>query len=224
MRLLRSRAIPVALSLGAGVILGFVGPIADKWENPFCAAIATIFSGGWPWGGYAFLVGFFRRSKIESALLASLGLAVAVVVYYAFKDVSPVLPAGAVRAERPVGQYGGEVAHILPWGIAAFFLGAPCGILGNLARISGLGGLAFRLTVPFVAFCETSVRLSGEAREASSTAVATWNVVRVSAVLIALALVGHAIWRARDRRRQLPVASPESNWAASTSDGPSPRR
>lgn len=202
MRLLRSHVVPVIVSLGTGLILGLMGPLFEHLHDSLSSAISTIFSGGWPWVGYAFLVGYFRRSKVESALLASLGLAVAVVVYYAFKDMSPVLPTGAVQAERLPGSSGGELTHILPWGIAAFILGAPCGLLGNLAKIPGPGGLVFRLTVPFVAFCETSMRLSADARGANSNSVDTWQVVRVGAVVIAVAIVGYAIWTWWGRRRQ----------------------
>ncbi len=100
------------------------------------------------------------------------------------------------------GAGGGFSSQVLVWATAAFVLGAPVGFLGNLARMSGGGGLGFRLTVPLIAFCETSVRLSTEAHEAGSTAGATWNVVRVVAAVAALALVGHAVWSWRNGRRQ----------------------
>jgi hypothetical protein len=199
MRSSGARAVPIAVSLGAGLLLGLIGPAAGKWGSPVCLAISTVFSGGWPWACYAFLVGYFRRSKIESALLASLGLTVGVVAYYAFKSSSPTTPSGIVPAGVATPDEG-IASQILVWGVAAFIFGAPVGLLGNLARVSGMGGLAFRLTVPLIAFCETSMRLSTEVHQAGPIAGMTWTVVRLAACAIALTLVGHTIWNWRRGR------------------------
>lgn len=108
MRFLRTRVVPVAVSLGAGLLLGLVGPVAGEWDNPVCVAVSTVFSSGWPWACYAFLVGYFRRSKIESALLPSLGLAIGVVTYYLFKSMNLTIPAGMEPAASvPVGMESG---------------------------------------------------------------------------------------------------------------------
>lgn len=204
MRLLRTRAAPVAVSLGTGLLLGLLGPIAEKSHNPLCVAISTVFTGGWPWACYAFLTGCFRRSKIESALLAPLGLTTAVVAYYLFKDASPTLPEGVTSSPVPAGMDPGTSgegvsaqisAQILVWGTAAVVFGAPLGILGNLARVPGIGGLAFRLLIPLVAFIETSARLSAEADGRARAVVMTWDVVRFAAGAVALVLVGHTIRR-----------------------------
>lgn len=203
---LRTRVVPVAASLGAGLLLGLVGPVADKMDNHFCVAVGAVFSGGWSWACYAFMVGCSRRSKIESALLSSLGLALGVVAYYIFKDLSPAIPQGA----EPVSASSGiqpDVAgqgispQIIVWGTAAFVLGAPVGILGNLARIPGVGGLGFRLIVPLVAFYETSVRLSVEADGQNPVVGTTWSIIRFAAGAVALTLVSHTIWRWWHARR-----------------------
>ncbi|MFG2206066.1 hypothetical protein [Streptomyces sp. NPDC048638] len=100
----------------------------------------VIFSGGWSWACYAFLVGYFRQSKIESVILAPLGLAIGVVTYYLFKD--------SILAAAPDGlQAGasGSGSQIVAWGVLAFAFGAPLGLLGNVARVPGVGGLFFRL-------------------------------------------------------------------------------
>lgn len=199
MRLLHTRAASAAASLGAGLLLGLAGPVFEKWNNPACDAMSNVFSSGWPWACYAFLVGYFGRTKRESALLSSLGLAIGVFTYYLFKDMSPVIPDGT----EPVSVSGGLdsgasseglSSQILTWGIAAFTLGAPIGLLGNLARIPDFGGLAFRLVVPLVAFCETSVRISTEVGGKSSVVGTTWNVTRFVAGAVALALVTHTVW------------------------------
>ncbi|MDK9498684.1 hypothetical protein QEZ40_003877 [Streptomyces katrae] len=81
--------------------------------------------------------------------------------------------------------------------MAAFILGAPVGILGNLARASGAKGLAFRLAVPAVALLEMYMRLMYEASGEKSIIVNTWIATLVAAVITVLAVVGHTVfsWR-----------------------------
>ncbi len=186
----RTRVAPIAASLGAGLLLGLVGPVAGKWDNPVCVALNLVFSGGWSWACYAFLVGYSRRSKVESALLSSLGLALGVVAYYMFKDMSPTVPAGLESGASGEGPF----SRILTWGTAAFVLGAPVGLLGNLARTPGVRGLPLRLIVPLVAFFETSMRLAVEADGQGPAVGITWNVIRFIAGTVALALVSHTVW------------------------------
>jgi hypothetical protein len=149
------------------------------------------------------LVGYFRRSKIESALLPSLGLTIGVVTYYLFKDMNPTIPAGMEPAASvPVGMESGASSEgqILVWGIAAFVFGAPVGLVGNVARTPGVGGLLFRLLVPLIAFFEATQRLSTEADSQGITFSITWNTIRVAAIISAVALVGHTVWSWRARR------------------------
>ncbi|MET8011233.1 hypothetical protein ABZU86_01515 [Streptomyces sp. NPDC005271] len=194
---------PVTVSLGAGLLLGLVGPVAGKWDNPICVAVGIVFSSGWPWACYAFLVGYFRRSKIESALLSFLGLAIGVVTYYLFKDMNPTVPAGTELTDSvPAGlepDTSGD-GQIRVWGIAAFVFGAPVGLLGNVARTPGIGGLLFRLLVPLIAFFEATQRLSTETDSQGPVFAITWNVVRGAACVIAVALIGHTVWSWRVRR------------------------
>lgn len=205
MSFLRTRVVPVAVSLGAGLLLGLVGPVAGKWANPVCIAASTVFSSGWPWACYAFLVGYFRQSKIESTLLPSSGLAIGVVAYYLFKEMNPTIPAGMEPAASvPAGMESGASSegHILVWGIVAFVFGAPVGLVGNVARTPGVGGLLFRLLVPLIAFFEATQRLSAEADSRGIAFSMTWNTIRVAAVISAVALVGHTVWSRRARRNR----------------------
>ncbi|RNG22178.1 hypothetical protein EEJ42_21675 [Streptomyces botrytidirepellens] len=203
MRFTGARVVPVAVSLGAGLLLGLVGPVAGEWDDPVCAAVSIVFSSGWPWACYAFLVGYFRRSKIESALLSFLGLAVGVVTYYSFKDMNPTIPAGMEPATSvPAGMESGASSEgqIRVWGIAAFVFGAPVGLVGNVARAPGVGGLLFRLLVPLIAFFEAIQRLSTETDSQGPVFAMTWNVIRVAACVVAVALMGHTAWSWRVRR------------------------
>ncbi|MFD7560111.1 hypothetical protein ACFV9E_37125 [Streptomyces sp. NPDC059835] len=143
-------------------------------------------------------MGYLRRSKLESIVFSALGLTAGVATYYLFKNLSPVVPPGLeVGAVEPGG---GVLYKILPWTMGAFVLGAPVGLLGNLARVPMWGGLLFRLIVPFVAFYETSMRLEVEASTADPVTGMTWVAVRLAAGAVALALLGHTIrswWHGR---------------------------
>ncbi|MFG2979268.1 hypothetical protein ACGFYY_40565 [Streptomyces sp. NPDC048331] len=177
--------------LGAGVLIGAIGALSGKFDTPIFHVTGVVFAGGWSWACFAFLVGYTRRSKVESACLASSALAVGVVVYYVLKWLSPVAPIGMSAAGM---ESDGISSGIIAWGIAGLLFGVPMGLFGNLARIPGIGGLAFRLLVPLIAFVETSARLAAEADTAGKFVEVTWNTIRVLAVLTALALVGHMVW------------------------------
>lgn len=188
MRLPLARIVPVTAALGAGVALGALGALPVRFDGPVFQVVGIVFSGGWSWACFAFLVGGLRRSKAEAAALAPVALAVGVVVYYLIK---------AVGSEAPGGD---PTTQILVWGVAAFLFGAPMGLFGNLARNPGVSGLPLRLLVPLIAWYETSRRLEVEAAAAGPVAAGTWSTIRVVAVLAAVALVGHAAWRWRARR------------------------
>lgn len=188
MRLPLARLVPVTVALGAGVVLGLLGALPVRFDGPVLQVVGIVFSGGWSWAGFAFLVGGARRSKAEAALLAPAALAVGVVVYYLIK---------AAGSDAPGGD---PTSGILVWGTAAVLFGAPMGLFGNLARIPGVSGLPFRLLVPLIAWYETSRRLELEAASAGPVVEGTWSTIRVVSVLTAVALVGHTAWRWRTRR------------------------
>ncbi|MDX3539205.1 hypothetical protein PV721_33760 [Streptomyces sp. MB09-01] len=192
----RTRVMATVVALMAAMALAVAGPLMGKFDNPICQAAGLVFSSGWAWAGFAFLVGFSRRSKIESPVLASSALAVAVVVYYVFKFVFPTAPVGAVIS---YGSGEETASKILVWGMAAFVFGAPVGLLGNLARTPGIGGLPFRLLIPLTAFFETSVRLETEAPLQGPVVEITWTAIRIAAGVALVALPVHTLvtWRAR---------------------------
>ncbi|WP_405828384.1 MULTISPECIES: hypothetical protein [unclassified Streptomyces] len=196
---------PVLATLGAGVAIGTVGALAAKVDNPMFQVLSLIFSGGWSWACFAFLVGYFRPSKSEAAWLAPSALAVGVVVYYLLKAWSPVAPIGLADSGEPIE--GNVSSGLLFWVIAAFLFGAPLGLFGNLARTPGIAGLPLRLLVPLIAHFETSERLNVEAASAGPAAEATWSTIRVLAVLAAVALVGHTAWRWRRRDNSLKAGA-----------------
>ncbi|MFB8087437.1 hypothetical protein [Streptomyces sp. NPDC055992] len=165
-----------------------------------------LFSGGWPWVGYAFLVGYSRRSRLESALLAALGLVVGVVTYYLFKQLYPAVPAGV--GAGPSAEVGIS-PQILLWGAVALIFGAPVGLVGNLARTPGIGGLFFRLLVPLTACVETNQRLHAEADPQHPVLGFTWAASRAAACAAAAWLVGHTTWHWwRERRGRDGVQAP----------------
>lgn len=194
----RSRIVPIATVLGAGVLLGIVGPFASRFDNPTLQAVGVVFSVGWSWACFAFLVGYFRRSRIEASLLASSALAVGVAVYYLFKFLSPNVPAGGHVIS---GAGDGLASRALFWGVAAFAIGAPIGFLGSMARTPGIGGLGFRLLVPVIAFAEASLRLAVKVDDSQGQVVEmVWVSVRALSAVAVVLLVGQAVWSRRHGR------------------------
>ncbi|MGW0799227.1 hypothetical protein [Streptomyces sp. NPDC002692] len=198
-----SRIAPIAAILGAGALLGAVGPFASKFDNPAGQVVGVIFSVGWSWACFAFLVGYSRRSRIEASLLASSALAVGVAVYYLFKFLSPDVPAGGHIIS---GANDGLFSRALFWGASAFVLGAPVGFLGSMARrMPGIGGLGVRLVVPLIAFFEASLR----AYDSQDRVVeVVWASVRALSAAAVVLLVGHAVWswwRGRGVRQPAPA-------------------
>ncbi|MFD6045931.1 hypothetical protein ACFWG7_32200 [Streptomyces koyangensis] len=195
---LRSYVMPTAAALGTGALLGLIGPAALKWDNPFAAALSLIFSVGWPWAGYAFLVGFFSRSKTMSGLLAFAGLATGVTVYYLFKYIYPYTPPGSTNVTGVSFSSG-----IVVWGTMALLLGPPMGLAGYLSRHQGMVALPFQLAVPLIAFFETNMRLDVETDPGDYVALITWNTVKYGAVAISLFLTWRAAWSFWQRRSHL---------------------
>ncbi|MGV9424386.1 hypothetical protein ACWDO7_08885 [Streptomyces sp. NPDC003656] len=174
------------MPLALGLLLGLAGPAAERWGGFPGVAVGAVFTGGWPWACYAFLVGYFRRSKIESVVLAPLGLAIGVVTYYLTK--------ASLASLSGLDSSGAGSSGIALWGMLALVFGAPLGLLGNIARVPGIGGLFFRLLIPLVAFYETSMRLRTESRGPNQVVLTTWTTVRFTAIAVAVALVGHTVW------------------------------
>ncbi|MFH9009727.1 hypothetical protein ACH4E5_41795 [Streptomyces afghaniensis] len=188
----RSRTAPIAAVLGAGALLGIVGPFASKSDNPALQAVGVVFSVGWSWACFAFLVGYSRRSRIEASLLASSALAVGVTVYYLFKFLSPNVPAGGHVIS---GAGDGLASRALFWGVAAFAIGAPVGLLGSMARTPGIGGLGFRLLVPLIAFTEASLRLAVDVDDSQGQVVEmVWVSVRALSAVAIMLLMGQTVW------------------------------
>lgn len=74
MDFLRDRITPVLVTVGAGVVIGALGSLAGKVDSPLFHSVSLVFSGGWSWACLALLVGYFRQSKVEAALLAASAL------------------------------------------------------------------------------------------------------------------------------------------------------
>ncbi|MGW0544868.1 hypothetical protein ACWD0D_31850 [Streptomyces griseoincarnatus] len=158
---------------------------------------------GWSWACFAFLVGYSRRSKIEASLLASSASAVGVAVYYLCKFLSPTVPTGGHVIS---GAGDGLASRALFWGVAAFAIGAPIGLLGNMARTPGIGRLGFRLLVPLFAFFEASLRLTVEEGSQSQVVEVVWVSVRVLSAVVIVLLVGQTVWSRRHGRGTRPPA------------------
>ncbi|MEU5439106.1 hypothetical protein AB0G73_38060 [Streptomyces sp. NPDC020719] len=210
MHVWRTRVMPVAVAVVVGVLLGLIGPASEKADNSVVSGVGAMFSIGWTWACYAFLIGYWRRSKIESSLLAPLGLIAAVISYYVFKDLHttpvPGIPSASDDSvpedtkRQLVPDHGGSprMDHIAVWAAFAVIFGAPLGFIGNVARTPGIGGLPFRLLIPVVTVFEANERLRAEAD--TQVLTVTLNTVRIGACVVAVALVGHTVWSWRTRR------------------------
>jgi hypothetical protein len=194
---LRTRAVSIVLTIGAGAALGLLGPVAEKFSNPVCQAVGVVFTGGWPWACFAFMVGYFRRSWIEAVLVAPPALGIGVVVYYLAKALHPTGLGDA--GHGPVSDIS---SMTVVWCIGAVVLGVPLGAIGYLAATPGIAGLSFRLLIPVIAFMETGWRLDTAGGLESPVAAVTWGAVHIGAVAVAVALVGHTVWSWRARRSQ----------------------
>lgn len=188
------------VALVSGLAIGTLGALAGKFHNPVFHVLSLVFSGGWSWACFGFLVGYFRQSKIESTWLASSALSIGVIAYYLLKDLTPVAPIGTPVSGDPNGS--NISSGVFVWGIAALVFGAPLRLFGNLAKISGVGGLPFRLLIPLIAFFETYWRLDIEGASAGRVAVSTWSTIHVTAVVAAVGLAGHTMWKWRYSARQ----------------------
>ncbi|NYV74531.1 hypothetical protein [Streptomyces sp. UH6] len=202
-----ARAASIMTPFGAGAILGVTGPLADKSDHPIAHAVAIVFSGGWSWACFAFLVGYSRRSKTGSAILAASALTVGVALYYLLKYLSPAAGGGQVLSGGPIEE---TASKIILWSVAAFLLGGPVGLMGNLARTPGFAGLPFRMVIPAIAIFETTMRLRAEADLQVPLVGLTWSVIRFLSVVAVVALIGHTVWRWRVRRGR-PYQHAEAN-------------
>ncbi|MEV6551309.1 hypothetical protein AB0M57_21720 [Streptomyces sp. NPDC051597] len=206
----RTRVVPVAVAVVGGVLLGLLGPACEEVDNSVVSGVGAMFSIGWMWACYAFLVGYWRRSKIESSLLAPIGLILAVITYYVFKDLHstpvPGIPSASDDSmpeemkRQLIPHHGGSpiMDHIGVWAVCAVIFGAPLGLIGNVARTPGIGGLPFRLLIPVVTVFEANERLRAEAD--TRVLIVALNTVRIGACVVAVALIGHTVWSWRTRR------------------------
>ncbi|MES4825802.1 MULTISPECIES: DUF6518 family protein [Streptomyces violaceoruber group] len=177
----------VVAAVAAGATLGALAPLFETTSNSPAHVVHLILAAGWTWAALAFCVGVARKSIFESASLAPAALITAVASYYATKTA------------QSTSSQNDSLSRALFWSLAAAIVGAFLGVIGNLARSPGLRGLFFRALVPVIAIVETSQRLSAEASSQGTVVGATWNGIRIAAVAILAALLGHTVMRSWPR-------------------------
>ncbi|WP_234327407.1 hypothetical protein [Streptomyces sp. NRRL WC-3742] len=189
-------------ALTAGALLGVLGPVTGAADGSATHAASLVLSAEWTWAALAFFVGLAQKSKTGSAVLASASLIAGVIAYYAVKlnhgdflraDLSD--PSGATTHT----DWAGVLPKMVVWSVAACLLGSLLGLCGNLARRGGLLGVVFRLVVPLIAIVDTSQRLQFEGTLQGSVARATWEVVRIVAVVAVVVVTGWALLARRSR-------------------------
>ncbi|MEU8956032.1 DUF6518 family protein [Streptomyces sp. NPDC048518] len=198
----RSPFLGSVVALSAGVALGIVSPLLAEVGGSIGQTAHLAFDAGWSWAALAFCVGMARKSKIESVALASVSLVAAVVSYYLtklgqgeFLTADLIDPSGGVTHT----SWQSFLSKTAYWGIVACLLGPLLGWAGNMARTEGLHGLAFRVLVPLIAIVDTSERLRVEGSLQGAVAETTWGVIRLVAVVVIFALIGHTVISRRPR-------------------------
>lgn len=194
---LRSHILAPVAALTVGAMLGILAPLLGTVGGSIGNAASLVLSAGWTWAALAFCVGLARKARMESVILASASLLVAVIAYYVTKlshgefltaDLND--PSGGATH---VDWYG-FLSKTVVWCIVACILGSLFGLAGNLARNRGLRGLPFRVLVPLVAIVDTSQRLQFDAPLQGPVAATTWTVIRLIAVAAILVLVVITRW------------------------------
>ncbi len=194
-------------ALTVGAMLGILAPLLLAVGGSIGHVVDLVLSAGWAWAALAFCVGLARKSRMESAILASASLLMAVIAYYVTQAGQGVFLTADLNAP-PRGttqvDWQGFLSMMAFWCIVACVLGPFLGLAGNLARNHGLRGLPFRVLIPLVAIVDTSQRLYFDAPLQGQIATTTWSVIRLMAVAVILALVGHALitWWSRPSARQ----------------------
>ncbi|WP_420711601.1 DUF6518 family protein [Streptomyces sp. NRRL F-4489] len=198
---LRACALPSAISLLCGLVLGIVPPLLAGDGGPVRQAAHIALSGGWPWAALAFFVGTAQRTRIQSAALAALSLCTAVTAYYATKATHDIRGSNLGDPAARLVSEPFDWGALAFWGICACLLGSLLGWAGNLARERGMWGLLSRLLIPAISLVETTARLRVEAPSGPPIMAMTWGLTRGLAVAAATGLIAHAvIGRLRTRR------------------------
>ncbi|MGA5227270.1 DUF6518 family protein [Streptomyces koyangensis] len=204
----RSRAVTIIGSPAIGILIGALGPLLMTVDNPIGHATHLVVSGGWSWAALAFACGIAGKSKVESAILATVTLVVAAISYYLIKvsrgEFATVDP-NSLSVATPYVSWADFLNKTFFWCVAACILGPVLGLAGHFAKDRRLRGLPFRLLVPLVAIVEMSERLRLEASLQGAVAYITWSAILVTAVVAAVVLVRRTIVASRAKSPVTPV-------------------
>jgi hypothetical protein len=185
----RSWTLKTAAALAAGAVLGSIPRLLEADTSAVGRAVYLVLNEAWPWSALAFCVGLVCASRTASAALAAVSLAAAVAAYYVVQSQT---------------TWAGSLSASLPWAAVALMVGPIGGLAGNLARMSGLRGLPFRLMIPVLAVVETSGRLQGEVSVEGHVGETAWTVTRFAAVAVSLTLAVHSVLVDRRSRPARP--------------------
>ncbi|MFJ7416426.1 hypothetical protein ACIQWZ_37340 [Streptomyces sp. NPDC098077] len=175
-----------------GAVIGISGPAIATRDGKVDHIASAVLSSGWCYAALAFSFGLTSKSKMVSAISGTVALLAAVLSYYVTKATQGEFV--TTDLSDPTGkttQFGwGEFTSItLLWFLFACTLGPALGVAGGLSRHAGYPSLC-RITVPVIAFTETSMRLNVESSMAEPIIVETWSIIRVAAAVGGIALLG----------------------------------
>lgn len=146
------------------------------------AASVTLVS-GWIYALMAFLPGLRAGSRVKAASASVIALWVTVLAYYLTKAAQGDFTQASYDdpTEATIFTWGDFLSTLALWCVLAVPPGTLCSLSVYFAH-NGPCRLIFRLLVPFVALCETSMRLSAEASRQEPLVGATWTMTRLLAI------------------------------------------
>lgn len=202
--------VPTLTAVIAGVVVGVCAPLLTSTGGHAGQVAHVALSAGWSWAALAFCVGMPGGSKAASAARGAIALIAGVLAYYTTKAVRGDFLAadlGDPTGRTTYFSWGDFLSKALLWCFFACLLGPLLGAAGNLAR-NGPHRLPCRLLVPVVAVVENTMELGDRAPLQDPLNATTWAVIRVVAVAVILALVGHVAFDHRRRRPPEQVRAP----------------
>lgn len=181
--------------------IGILGPMFGAVGGQASHIASVTLSAGWIYGALSYFAGMSGNSKKGAAFLGAASLWVSVVAYYVTKTIQGryvKLDTNDPTAQTTYFAWGEMASMAWGWCVIACLVGPLCGICGKMSR-TGPWRLSFRLLIPVVVVIETTMRLSYEAPLQDHIVGTTWEVTRVMAIAVAIALIAEALWQRRRR-------------------------
>ena len=189
----------LTLVLTFSVAVGVLGPLLGPLDGQASQIVSDTLSAGWAYAAVAYAAGMAAASKRGAAVLGVVSLWICVSAYY----VTKAAQGDYTKADLgdPTGQteyfaWGELMSMIGMWAVVACLLGPVCGTAGKIS-LTGPYRLLAQLLVPVVIVAETTMRLAHPAPLQDPLVVTMWQVTRIVATAVVIALCVKALWNRR---------------------------